>query len=589
MTSISGAQAVARALRDEGIRFAFGIPGAQNLELYDCLDHSADIRPVLVTDERSAPFMAGGLAFVCGQPGCVLLVPGAGLTHALSGIAEAHMDNVPLLVLATGVRNDSHKAFQLHEIDQLALARPVTKGQVQIDQAVDLYRKVRMACVLARTPPAGPVIVEIPANLFIAREPSFEVFDGIIDPTPEPAGLASDTDLQRVAAAIEQSERPFLYLGRGGADAKDNLVRLAERLEAPVCTTFQGKSLFPEHHPLWLWPGFGRSAPAFVGAIAGDCDLTLAIGCRFSEVATGSYGVMPPGRLIHIDVDPTVIGRNYPASIGIAAEASGFILALLPKLRQRATNARLRDRIRAGHAQLWRASGSDLREDTVSPQRLLTSLQKALPNDTIYVTDSGNGLFLAAETLRLDAPQSFLAPVDFSCMGYAIPTAIGAALGCPARYVVALEGDGALMMTAFELITAVHHHLPLLVVVLRDHELGQISQFQQKGFAHQVASILPDYNLAALCAGFGVRHLTLSSDRDIDGAIDAARSLRTSETPLLLEVIVDYSRPTFFTRGVIATNFRRLCWRDRLRFAARSIGRRPLQWLNRGSPSSSQS
>lgn len=580
MTNLSGAQLVARALRDEGIHFVFGIPGVQNLELYDCLDQSEDIEPVLVTDERSAPFMAGGLALACGQLGCVLLVPGAGLTHSLSGIAEAYMDNVPLLVLATGVRNDIHKAFQLHEIDQLALARPVTKGQVRIDQAVDLYPKIKMASALARTPPAGPVIVEIPANLFITRSATSEAIEGIMDVTPAPALLASDSDLHRVATAIEQSEQPLLYLGRGSADAKDNLVRLAERLEAPVCTTFQGKSVFPEHHPLWLWPGFGPSAPSSVSDIASRCDLTLAIGCRFSEVATGSYGLEPPGRLIHIDVDPTVIGRNYPASISIAAEASAFVLSLLPLLRQRATNKGLRDRIREGHSQLGSRSGSDLYNDAVTPQRLLNSLQKSLPENTIYVTDSGNGLFIAAETLRLDAQQSFLAPVDFSCMGYAIPTAIGAALGCPGRQVVALEGDGALMMNGFELVTAVHHHLPLLVVVLRDRELGQISQFQRKGFAHQVASILPAYDLPALCAGFGVRHLALSRDSDIDGAIDAVRSLRETGVPFLLEVMIDYSQPTFFTRGVIATNFRRLCWRDRLRFAARVIERKSLQWLD---------
>jgi acetolactate synthase-1/2/3 large subunit len=360
------------------------------------------------------------------------------------------------------------------------------------------------------------------------------------------------------------------------------LVRLAECLEAPVCTTFQGKSVFPEHHPLWLWPGFGPSAPAFVGAIAGHCDLTLAIGCRFAEVATGSYGLMPPGRLIHIDVDPTVIGRNYPASIGIATEARTFVSALLPKLRQRGTSQGLRDHIRDGHAQLWSEPGPGLRKDAVSPQRLLTSLQRALPKNTIYVTDSGNGLFLAAETLRLDAPQSFLAPVDFSCMGYAIPAAIGAALGCPGRQVVALEGDGALMMSAFELVTAVYHHLPLLIVVLRDRELGQISQFQQKGFAHQVANILPDYDLAALCAGFGVRHRTLSNDSEIDGAIDDAVSLRDGGSPSLLEVMIDYSRPTFFSRGVIATNFRRLSWPDRLRFAAGVIRRRSQQWRGNG-------
>ncbi|MBV8096636.1 MAG: thiamine pyrophosphate-binding protein, partial [Acetobacteraceae bacterium] len=216
--------------------------------------------------------------------------------------------------------------------------------------------------------------------------------------------------MQRVAAAIEQSEQPLLYFGRGGAEANDNLVRLAERLEAPVCTTFQGKSVFPEHHPLWLWPGFGPSAPAFVNDIARRCDLTLAIGCRFSEVATGSYGLVPPGRLIHIDVDPAVISRNYPVSIDIAAEASAFVLSLLPMLRQRATNKDLRDRIRDGHSQLWSRAGSRLHDGAVSPQRLLNSLQKSLPNDTIYVPDSGNGLFIAAETLRLDMPQSFLAP-----------------------------------------------------------------------------------------------------------------------------------------------------------------------------------
>ena len=582
MTSISGAQAVASALRGEGIRFTFGIPGAQNLELYDCLGQSADINPVLVTDERSAPFMADGLALACGRPGCVLLVPGAGLTHALSGIAEAYMDNIPLLVLATGIRNDTDKTFQLHAIDQLALARPVTKAQLRIDQAIDLYPMVKMACALARTPPAGPVVVESPANLFIARQANAEAFDRTTSAAPAVPRWASDAD-QQVVVAIEQSEQPFLYLGRGSAGAGDDLVRLAECLETPVCTTLQGKGVFPEDHPLWLWPGFGPSAPPFVSEIASGCDLTLAIGCRFAEVATGSYGLTPPGRLIHIDVDPAVIDRNYPASIGVAAEAGAFISALLPRLRQRATNQHLRDRIRTKHAHLSSRLGLDLLGDAVSPQRLMTALQSTLPSDTIYVTDSGNGLFLAAETLRLDAPQSFLAPVDFSCMGYAIPAAIGAALGCPGRQVVALEGDGALMMTAFELVTAVHHRLPLLVVVLRDRELGQISQFQRSGFAHEVASILPDYDLSALCASFGVRHLALNSDGEIEGAIDAAVSLREGGAPLLLEVMIDYSQPTFFSRGVIATNFRRLCWPDRLRFAARVIRRRSQQWRRSGS------
>lgn len=574
MREASGSEIITNALRDEGIRFVFGIPGAQNLELFDALDQSGRVTPVLVTDERCAAFMADGVVRASADLGCILLVPGAGLTHALSGIAEAYMDGIPMLVLATGVRSDTGKAFQLHDIDQLAVARAVTRRQFRVERGDRLAATIRTACAWARRPPTGPVIVEIPSELLI-----FRYADAAPDPTdaepPPPRPLADTNVLNTVVAAIEASERPLLYVGLGSAGAAKDIVRLADVLQAPVATTFQGKGVFPEHHPLFLWCNFGPAAPDFVQAITRECDLTLAIGCRFAEVATGSYGLEPPGPLIHVDIDATVIGRNYPVDIAVISDAGELITSLLARLRPRHRREGLLRRIGTGQRtarSAWQARDSN--NGGVSPQRFLTTLQSALPGDTIYAVDSGNGLFLAAEVLRLDTPRSFLAPVDFSCMGYAVPAAIGAAFACPQRTVVALEGDGALLMTGLELLTAVHHSLPVLTVVLRDRELGQIAQFQRQALAHVTASTLSDYDLSALCRALGVRYMGLSRDKDIPAVVAAAAAMRATETPVLVEVFVDYARPTYFTRGVVRTNFHRLPWPERLRFAARVVRRR---------------
>ena len=309
MTKMTGSDLVARALEDEGIAFAFGIPGTHNIELYDSLALSTKVRPILVTDEQSASFMADGVARSSGQLAVVNVVPGAGLTHALSGIAEAYLDNIPMLVLACGIRRDTGRAFQLHDVDQLAIARPVTKAQFQVARGSDIYETIRRACQIARSAPAGPVIVEIPAEHYIFRH------DAELRAPEEPPPLQGPRheEVDRARTMLEASRRPLLYLGLGAAGAGANLVTLAERLNAPVATTFEGKGLFNEKHPLWLWCRFGSSAPPFVQKIAASCDLTLAIGCRFSEVGTGSYGLQPPGKLIHVDIDPSVLGRNYSA------------------------------------------------------------------------------------------------------------------------------------------------------------------------------------------------------------------------------------------------------------------------------------
>ena len=560
-----------RALEDEGVPFTFGIPGTHNIELYDSLSRSTTVRPILVTDEQSASFMADAVSRSSGRLGCVNVVPGAGLTHALSGIAEAFLDGIPMVVLGCGIRRDAQaKAYQLHDVDQTSMVRPVTKAQLRPSQGSEIYATIRHACQIARTPPAGPVFVEIPVDQYLFQhEPGLDEWTPSTSPPAEPAPAS----LAEVRELLARSRRPLLYLGLGAEGAGTDLVTLAERLEAPVATTIQGKGVFPETHPLWLWCGFGRAAPPFARKVASASDLTLAIGCRFSEVGTGSYGIEPPTPLVHIDIDEEVFGRNFPAEASVAADAGAFVAALLETLEPRATDARLRDEIRQGHEKVLTEQACKS-GNGVTPALLLRSLQEIYGPDTIFTTDSGNGTFLAMEILRLDRPRSFLAPVDYSCMGYSVPAALGAALACPDRPVVALAGDGAFLMTGLELLTAVHLRLPVTILVLRDRELAQIAQFQQTALARKTASQLPDYDLAALSQAIGVEYLSLREDGEIDGVLHRAKQTHDGHWPVLVEVEIDYSKASYFTRGVVMTNLGRLPWLDRLRFISRALGRR---------------
>jgi acetolactate synthase-1/2/3 large subunit len=573
MSKMTGGDIVVRALEDEGVRFTFGIPGTHNIELYDSLARSTNVRPVLVTDEQSASFMADGVARASGQLAAVNVVPGAGLTHALSGIAEAYLDGIPMLVLACGIRRDTGKAFQLHDVDQLAIARPVTKAQLRAEQGSEIYATIRRACQIARRAPAGPALVEIPAEHYIFRHDADLEFGA---PVPTPSTAAPQPEqVEQARQWIEASRRPLIYVGLGALEASADLVAVAERLNAPVATTISGKGVFNETHPLWLWCGFGAAAPSFVRKVAASCDLTLAIGCRFSEVGTGSYGMTPPGRLIHVDIDPAVLGKNCPADLSVVSDAASFVAALLPNLKSRPVDESLRRDIRSGHEEVkqnWKTPNNS--EGGVYPPHLLQTLQTLVGNDAIYTTDSGNGTFLAMECLRLPHPRSFLAPVDYSCMGYAVPAALGAALACPDRQVISLAGDGAFLMTGFELLTARQLNLPVIVLVLRDRELAQIAQFQQVALGRKTCTELPDYDLGAICRGVGVEYLALRSNNDAEAILKQALTVAGSGRPVVVEVAIDYSEKTYFTRGVVRTNFGRLPWLDRIRFVLRALGRK---------------
>lgn len=569
---IRGSKLVVQALEDEGVRHIFGIPGTHNIELYDALEESPQIEIILVTHECGAAFMADGLARSSGEIGVIALVPGAGVTHALSGIAEAFMDNVPMVILACGIRNDTGASYQLHAIDQLAVLRPLTRAAWKAERPEDIYPLVRQAFAESLRGPRGPVVVEIPANFLMLTQ---DVPRPQFSPTAlEEAPLDRET-LEISAGLLGAARFPMIYVGRGAEAATEDIIRLAETLGAPVVSTFQGKGVFPESHPLWLWTGFGAQAPPFARKIADRCDVMLALGCRFSEVATGSYGIEPPEHLIHVDVVPEVFGKNYPAEVVASCRAEVFVEALQKLITGRKPVEALIAEIADGHAELQKiwirqkpAPGK------VTPGTLFSALKRFAHPESIFVTDSGNGTFMAAEHLRLEAPGHFLAPVDFSCMGYSTPAGIGAALARPEGDVVVLPGDGAFLMTGMEVLTAASYGLGLVICVLRDEKLGQIAQFQKIPLNRETACLLPDYSLSGVAQAVGVPFYRIVSDSELESILPRALEQSREGRPVLVEVMIDTSKKTYFTRGVLKTNFWRLSWPDRLRMLLRALQRR---------------
>ena len=447
----------------------------------------------------------------------------------------------------------------------------MTKDQYRVTDGGSIANVLRKACRAARRAPQGPVIVEIPANLMVFHhDPAGpEAIEA-----DEPQRYEPSDAVAQAVARLQDARQPLLYLGNGCADTPQaDLVALAERLQAPVATTIQGKGVFPESHPLWLWCGFGAAAPKRLRGIAGSCDATLAIGCRFAEVGTASYGIEPPRPMIHVDVDPEVLGRNYEADLPVRADAAIVVRDLLGGLPVRDRNDDLHASIAQAQEGIEQEWLNWRKEGAVSGPRLFKSVQAGFGPETIYVVDSGNGLFVAMESLRLEGSRSFLAPVDLSCMGYALPAAIGAGLANPDRTVAAFMGDGAFLMTGLELLTAAQLRVPLALFVLRDRELTQIAQFQDTAFAHRCASDLPDFELRSLCNGLGVPFLSIDRDQDLEDGIAETRK-RLPDGPIVIEVAVDNTQRTFFTQGVVRTNFGRLPWGERLHFVARALARR---------------
>jgi acetolactate synthase-1/2/3 large subunit len=576
----TGAWLARYALEQLPISYTFGIPGVHTTELYDELSQSETITPVLPTHECCGAFAADAISRTSGnQIGCLVIVPAAGVTHAMSGIGESYLDGIPMLVITGGPRTDLKFGFQLHGIDQQRLVDGIVKRSWKVTEHREIVPVIYEAYRTAVSGVPGPVLVEIPVNLQLFSQP--------VDTVPAFTAYAAEpvnVDRQ-IDAAVEMlcaARSPGIFTGWGAVDVADSVVKIAEMLGAPVSTTLQGLSAFPGNHPLHAGMGFSRaSVPAAENAFAG-CDCLLAIGVSFSEIPTGSFGCRVPENLIHIDISPKAIGRNFPAKISLSGDSRLIVPQLLTRLEARAAGVHKNDqRARrldvetsiARDKDAYRAEWHAHVNDRVNPALFFEELRSQLPDDAIMTVDDGNHTFLAAELYQVRAPRTFVSPTDFNSMGYAVPAAIGAKLANPQRQVVSIVGDGAFLMTGLETITAVTLELEIAYFVFDDGELSQISQGQEIPYNRKSCTKLGNLRLEGVADAVGARFLTIENNTQIAAMIRAALAPGQKQ-PVIVDVHIDYSKRTRFTKGVVKTALRSFPFRDKVRFAVRALVRK---------------
>ncbi len=570
----TAARLVCHALENTGTKFTFGIPGVHNIELYDELRASSTIRPVLVTHEVGAAFMADAVSRVGDSVGVLVIVPAAGITHAMSGIGEAYLDGIPMLVISGGIRTDLEQRFQLHDVNQQALLKPLTKATYRIERYEDAIPTIYRAFKVATEGEPGPVFVELPANL--------QLLTGEVDDMPayvpeKRQSMVNPDQIRKAASLLAKASRPGIFVGWGARHVADDIARIAEHLAAPVATTLQGLAAFPGSHPLHTGMGFGRAAvPAAENAFR-DCDAMLAVGTRFAEISTGSYGAIPPENLVHIDINPDTLNANYTAKVAIAADARDAVPALanaICDVGDAADTTALCAQIagdKAAYRKAWRDHDNG---DRVNPCRLFDALRAALADDAIVVADDGNHTFLAAELMPIHAGGLFFSPTDFNCMGYCVPATIGAKLSAPDKQVVGIVGDGAFLMTGLESVTAVTNELGIVWFVFNDGELAQIAQAQEIPYQRSTCTTVGALDYEAFARATGCAYVGIQSDNDIDDGISAALHLAAANRPVVVDVRIDYSRKTRFTSGVVKTNLERFDTRTKVRMVGRALYRK---------------
>ncbi len=588
----SGAFLTVYALEQIGVRKTFGIPGVHNTEIYDCLNSSPHIEPILVTHEGAGAFMADAVSRTSNSIGTLVIVPAAGMTHALSGIGEAYLDGIPMLIISGGTRRDTGKSYQLHQLDMGKILDGIIKKYYLVKRHEDIIPSIFNAYQMAMEGEPGPVFVEIPVELQLFHEnvgalPKFpglkpQIFDNTVPEKKEKMLSAfSDDDsehkstVQEAVDLLLKAKNPGLYVGWGAVDAFKESKKIAELLGTPVATTLQGLSAFPANHPLHTSLGYGPTAtPAGQNAFK-NCDCLLAVGVRFSELATGSFGMITPENLIHIDINPEVFNKNYNAKITIEGDAKQVLQSIIKELelqgRKEPVNySELAKSIKKDKEEYRKTWLKKANEQLVSPGFFFNALRNSLSDEAFVVTDDGNHTFLTAELFPVHKPRHFISPTDFNCMGYGVPAAIATKLMNRTNQVVGIVGDGAFMMTGLELITAFTHQLGLIIFVFHDGELGQISQFQEIPLNRKTASIIGEINIEGVANAVHAKYIQILNDVDINGALKEAFEFAQQKENVIVDVNIDYSRKTFLTTGVVKTNLSRFPVSEKMRMLLRA-------------------
>jgi acetolactate synthase-1/2/3 large subunit len=565
---MTGAQALVEALVLEGTDCVFGIPGAQMNELWDAFK-ARHLPYLLVTQEQSAACMADGVARSTGKPGVLCIVPGPGVTNALTGIGEALLDSIPMVCIVGDIaRGEHYHPFQVHSLQQVALLQPVTKAVVEVRHVSEIPMAVRQAFRLARAGEPGPVAVVVPYPLLIEAA---RFCSGPLEPCPLPWDEAAF--LHALHLLSDRRLKVGIYAGMGCMNYAPALLHVAELLQAPVATSISGKGAFPENHPLAVGWGYGPQGTATAEETFRHLDCVLAVGVRFSEVSTGVYSLPQHRHLIHVDINPANLGRIMRTDVCVNADAGLFLDRLLAEANclRRPPNGRLVEFIAHHKAAEARANAQVYARCGADPMALLLALRRCTPADALAFVDVTVSQYWATEVFTTCMPRLFFNPVNNQAMGWSIPAALGAQRVNPGRTVLTVTGDGCFLMSAIEISTAAREGLPVKFFVLDDQAYHYMQVLQLPAYLRTTATVLARVDYGALAQALGVGYQEILGTADVEAVV---RGALCREGPVLVRVAVDYTRRPIRWVSAVRRHFtRELHFDQQVRFLAR-IGSR---------------
>jgi acetolactate synthase-1/2/3 large subunit len=531
---ITVAEALVRCLEQENVEIIFGYPGGAILPVYDALNKTT-IKHVLVRHEQGAAHMADGYARVTGKVGVCLATSGPGATNLVTGIANAYMDSVPMVVITGQVATGMVGTDAFQEVDITGITLPITKHNFLVKEPGQLPVIVKKAFLLASTGRPGPVLIDLPKDVAQAKI-KFKYPKAVNLPGYKPTIKGHPAMMQQAAKIMMESERPVIYAGGGVriANAEPELLQLAETICAPVTHTLMGLGCFPGDNPLSLGM-LGLHGTRYANQAVTECDCLIAVGARFDDrVVSKISGFAPEARIIHIDIDPAEIGKNVRIQLPIVGDVKHVLGAILPQLTKKANDAWM-ERIR----QLKEAMPLRYNQDgTLKPQFVMEKLNEFKKDSDIVVTDVGQHQMWAAQYMRFNEPRSFISSGGLGAMGFCLPAAIGASLGAPDRTVIMVVGDGGLQMTMQELGTAAEQKLPLKIFVFNNYRLGMVRQLQEfyceKRYIAVDFKFNPDF--AQLGLLYGMEGYTVETREQL---LEILPRVLSSVAPVMVNCIVD--------------------------------------------------
>ncbi|MDD2497488.1 MAG: biosynthetic-type acetolactate synthase large subunit [Desulfitobacteriaceae bacterium] len=518
---MTGAQALVRGLEAEEVDIIFGYPGGAILPVYDALINSS-IKHILVRQEQAAVHAAGGYARLRGKTGVCIATSGPGATNLVTGIANAYMDSVPVVVITGQVSTEMVGTDAFQEVDITGITHPITKHNYLVQDTKDIPRIIKEAFHIAGTGRPGPVLIDLPKN--VAENECWEEIPQRINLDGyKPTIKGHPSQIKTACRIMKEARCPVIHAGGGivGSDAASDLIKLAESIQAPVATTLMGLGAIPADHELFLGM-LGIHGTTAANRAVSECDLLITIGARFDDRVTGAVGKFAPdAKIIHIDIDPAEIGKNIRVNVPIVGHVKMVLQAI-------------NNQVEKGKRSQWLARIKRLKEEaaysypeagkTLTTRGVIERLSALTKGNAVVTTDVGQHQMFAAQFYRVKHPRAFLSSGGLGTMGYGFPAAVGAQLADPKALVVCITGDGSFQMSMAELATAKEHNLPVKVLVFNNNCLGLVRQLQHFYCERRYTAVNmtgnPDF--VKLAQAYGVPGYRISNVEEIDQVLEEA-------------------------------------------------------------------